>query len=153
MKRGAFGRCRPAGYTLVETLIVLVILGVLAALGLPRFASEIRHQRVNAAAVVVAGDLELASSLAAARRYPVELRFDSASSGYRLVPRDSSRTLLVRSLGVASDFRLPALRANVATVQFFPAGTVSSPLSIVLGASDYQRTVSVTRAGLVRVRP
>ena len=38
------------GFTILEVLIVLIVLGIVAALGLPVLASSLDHARLNAAA-------------------------------------------------------------------------------------------------------
>ena len=48
----SFGR--RAGFSLPEMLIVLVILGIIAAFATPAIASTVRHQRVNKAAALIA---------------------------------------------------------------------------------------------------
>jgi general secretion pathway protein G len=47
--RPAPGRARQAGFTLVELLLVLVILGILAALVLPKFTGRTEQARTTAA--------------------------------------------------------------------------------------------------------
>lgn len=62
---------RVRGLTLVELLIVLVVIAVLVAIGLPNFSGFVREQRVRAVASDLAGDFALARSEAAARGMPV----------------------------------------------------------------------------------
>jgi prepilin-type N-terminal cleavage/methylation domain-containing protein len=152
MKHPTVGRTSRPGFTLVEMAVVLVILGALATIGLPRYATAMRHQRVNQAAQVVAADLELAMAMAAGQRVPLELRVDATDPGYVVATRADS-VLLRRALGAGSEWQLAAASASPPTLTLFPAGTTSAAFRIVLGGADYQRTVTMTRAGLVRVRP
>jgi type II secretory pathway pseudopilin PulG len=141
------------GYTFLEVTIVVVMLGVMTSLVLPRVSTASRSLRVAHAANVVAADMELVSAMAAQRRSALELRMDLAAPGYRVVTRDSGRVVLTRTLGAESEWRLRSAVATPAVVTIFPGGTWSSNLRLVLSEPGHDRTVTVTRAGLVRVLP
>lgn len=149
-RHGAFVR---GGFTLLEMAIVLVILGVVSAIAVPRYAVTLRHQRVNQAANVVAADLELAGALAAQRRVPLQLRVDPAARAYELVTRDSQRVVLRRPLGLDSEWKIESLQATPPVVEFLPGGTLTAPMQLVLASPGRQRTVTISRAGLVKVAP
>src|SRR5437868_10861329 len=64
---------RAAGFSLLELVIVLVILGLGTALTFPTVSRITTHSRVNQAAMVVAQDLSLALSAAARERKPIRI--------------------------------------------------------------------------------
>ena len=64
---------RPSGFTLIETMIVLVILGILATLAAPSFNELIEMQRVKAAAADLYMSLARARSEALKRNANVTL--------------------------------------------------------------------------------
>jgi type II secretion system protein H len=142
-----------SGFTFLEMTIVVVILGVMTSLVLPRVTAASRSLRVAHAANVVAADLELAGALAAQRRTPLEFRVDPANPAYSVVTRDSGRVVMTRTLGAGSEWRLQSAAATPGSVTIFPGGTWSTNLRIVLTEPGHRRTVTVTRAGLVRVLP
>jgi prepilin-type N-terminal cleavage/methylation domain-containing protein len=78
-------RAQPAGLTLVEVMIVVVILGIIAVMAVPRFG-ETDESRLSAAARLLAADLAFvqAESLAHADA-PRGVRFDTAASAYSVV--------------------------------------------------------------------
>ena len=142
---------RRTGYTLLEIAIVLVVIGVVASIAMPRLTAATSAQRVNQAANVVAADLELANALAAQRRVPLELRVDTLGRGYTVSIRDSARVVLRRTLGTESEYRIQQLTATPGAITLFPGGTSSSPVQLVMRIGGHDRTVTMSRAGLVRV--
>jgi type II secretion system protein H len=146
-------RTRRAAYTFIEVTIVLVILGVLTSLAVPRYAAASRSLRVNHAANVVASDLELAAAMAVQRHSAVDLRVRRGAPGYSLVVRATGQVVLERTLAGDSEWKLASLTSTPAGVSVFSNGTVSSPLRLVLSDGGHRRTVTMSRAGLVRVLP
>jgi prepilin-type N-terminal cleavage/methylation domain-containing protein len=83
----------PRGYTLVELVITLLILGVLTALAAPRFAAPVRRLQMELVLNQLSRDIFYARMVAVRSGRPVEVRFehprgDSCVAGYRIVLRE-----------------------------------------------------------------
>lgn len=72
MQRLAPG-CRAGGFTLVEAMIVVAILGIVLTAAMPSFVEFGRTQRIRAIAFDLVGDLLLARSEAIKRASPMTL--------------------------------------------------------------------------------
>jgi prepilin-type N-terminal cleavage/methylation domain-containing protein len=77
------------GYTLVELLTVLVVLGILAALLIPSTNPTIQT-RLESAAQLVAGDLAYARSLAISRNRAFRATWDLKQNRYTIGPASGS---------------------------------------------------------------
>lgn len=74
----------PAGYSLVELLMVITLMSIAAALALPSVNPGI-HDQLQGAAEIVAGDLAYARGLAVTNNGTYRITFDLARESYTLV--------------------------------------------------------------------
>src|SRR5687767_10312717 len=86
---------RISGFTLLEVIVALLIIGVLAAAAMPAVARAISHSGVTNSASVVAGDIQAAFSLAARQRKPVRIVFVDSTRSYTI--RDRATGTVLRS--------------------------------------------------------
>jgi prepilin-type N-terminal cleavage/methylation domain-containing protein len=141
---------RPA-FTLIEIMLVISIMAIMMVVGLRSFSAQMTHSRVNHAAQAVSGDLQLAMSEASSRRRPVRLQYDASTLTYTITDRASGTTYHQRPLGATSAYGLQSVSFSSSPVDFYPTGFASGALTVTLGIGDYARTVTMTRAGQVRL--
>lgn len=139
-----------AGYTLVEMLMVLVMMALLAGYAFVRFGPALEHSNVRGAANVLASDVQYAQMLAVRERKPIVVSVNTSAMTYTVSDRGGT-VYRSRAFGPTDDFPLDELRAVPASVELFPSGVANASATIVLGRGGYEREVSVTRAGQVRV--
>jgi prepilin-type N-terminal cleavage/methylation domain-containing protein len=145
------------GFTLIETLIVMSMLGVIALLSMGRISEYVRERNVAAASAIVRNDLQQAFAIAARNRRPVRVSF--ADTALQITNHDNSVTFVRRGLGVGgglnlnpSDVTFCATTCSNATVDVFPNGWASDSLTVTISKGPYTRGVHMSRSGLVTTR-
>ena len=140
------------GFTLMEMLVVIGMLGILAAMAGPSLSRIVRHQRTNRAAMVIAADLQNAFAVAARQRAPVRIQADAASRSYQFVDRKTNAVLRIRTFyGDTSEYRLQTLVFTPATIDVFPSGISSSAVKVDLSNGDYAKQITASTAGFIRI--
>jgi prepilin-type N-terminal cleavage/methylation domain-containing protein len=142
------------GFSIFEIAIVLVVIGILAAMTGPAMSRIVRHQRVNRASTIIVSDMQNAFAVAARQRLPVRVQGDAPTRSYQFVDRRTGTVLRIRAFyGDTSEYRLSTLQFTPTTFDVFPNGVSSTPVSIFLANGDYNKTITVSTAGFVRLVP
>jgi type II secretion system protein H len=143
-----------SGFTIMEMLVVVAILGILATIMAPAISRITRHQRVNRAAMVITADLQNAFAVAARQREPVRIQADAPSRSYQFIDRKTGNVLRIRTFyGDTSEYKLSTLVFTPSTIDVFPSGTSSDFLTIDLANGDYTKQITASTAGFIRVKP
>jgi prepilin-type N-terminal cleavage/methylation domain-containing protein len=141
---------RIRGFTLIEMLIVVVVVGVMAMVAAPSVGRGVAQARVKRAASIVAGDLEVAVTNAARQRKPIRITFTSGTRSYTVADRATGEVLMSRDFGPGSELALNSFGASAAILDIYPNGIASSADTVTLRIGTHSRRVIVTRAGLIR---
>ncbi|MDQ3810725.1 MAG: prepilin-type N-terminal cleavage/methylation domain-containing protein [Chloroflexota bacterium] len=165
-------RALPGGFTLIELVMVLVVLGVIVGFAYPRV--NIIRFRMDAGARLTRATLQRAQRLAITRQYDVVVSFDLANNRMRLVEDANNNTRVDvgehvewRPLEEKARFAVPPVGVNgvvsaaivgsqlktvdgMSTVVFHRNGAASTDLEVFLSAgrsnnNDF-REVSVAQA-------
>ena len=110
------------GVTLLELLIVLVLMGLIAAMTIPIFGNGVSTTELKSAAREVAAGLRLARSQAIAQRTESVLVFDVAARAFS-VPPDTR----VHTIPPQIDMKLYTAQRdivgdNIGAIRFYPDG-------------------------------
>lgn len=139
------------GFTLVETLLVMALLGVLAATAAPAISAAISSNRIRQAANLVANDLGRAYTIAGRARQPVRIIFDDAALAYQVVNPATNTVIAARNFGADSEQPLTTLNSSIAEVDVFPNGFASAELTVTITVPGYTREIKMTRTGKIQV--
>ncbi len=145
-------RHRRPGFTLTEMLVTVVIMAVVATVAMPRLSRQMVTNKADAAAYVVASDLEMAFTLATRQRRPVTFTVDPSNRRTIIRDRASSTILMDRYLSDRdSPWGITGLSMNVGAVTIFPNGLAGQSATVSVAVRNQVRAVNVTRTGLVRI--
>lgn len=92
---------RTRGFSMIELVIVLVIIGVTAAIAVPRYANSIQRTKVDGAARRMAADIERLRDRARAQGR--EQRLYVATAGYVLVMTDDAGNTVKQQVDLSID--------------------------------------------------
>lgn len=152
------GRGRLRAFTLVELVLVLLILGILAAVSSPRWAAVLQALRVSNAANRIAADLARAKSAAYISSQAKTVVFDVVRSQYAidgitaLGGRSGSYVLALSEHPYNCELVSVWDRTGTETITYDAFGMPDQGGEIVVGAGAIRKTVivdAVTGAAVV----
>lgn len=141
-------KTRRAGFTLVELVIVVMIVGIVAAVAAPRYAATISRYRVEAAAKRIEIDLKLARRQAKIASAGQSIQFDTVAHSYVLpgVPHIDHPNLDYRVELAKTPYDSSITLVNFggdAELLFDGYGCPDSAGTVVVQSGEYQKTVVV----------
>jgi prepilin-type N-terminal cleavage/methylation domain-containing protein len=140
------------GFTLIEAIVVLVLLGVLGSLAAPAVGRSLTNTRADRSTGAISADVEAAFSLASRQRKPVLFQVDSVLK--RIVIRDRATNAILQSHSYGateSSYAVTRLLLNKTSAIVFPNGLTDGSFEIAIVVNNENRAVRVTRTGLIRV--
>jgi general secretion pathway protein H len=129
-------RCR--GLTLLELLIVLVLIGLMAAVTIPILGSGVSTTELKSAAREVAAGLRTARSQAVAQRTESVLLIDVAARAFSIPPdarvHPINREIVLKLYTAQRDI----VNENVGAIRFYPdGGSTGGRVTLAAGERKY----------------
>lgn len=147
-------RVLSGGFSLVEILVAITIIGIFAALSIPRVSKVTNQTKVQRAAQALQMEVQQAFAIAGRNRAPITIRWDASSTQLRVT--DLAGSTVYRRLGVGSGggYGLTSSEVSVvpSTLTVFPSGLAADTLVINVARTGYTRRIWVSRSGIVKTR-
>lgn len=132
------------GFTLVEMMVLIGILGLVLAIAVPSFRGYNRANRLAATADMIASDMALARATAVSQGRII--RFSGTEAGYTII--DPVTNDILRNRTFEGSVQLP----GAATINFFPWGAADTAI-LTLDDGAAQKDVRILPTGIVEVGP
>ena len=144
--RGCRARAGSRGFTLIELVVVMVIVGVVSAIAIPRFGALTNNYRSRLGATRIVADLAQARSYALATSSTQSVVFDVAGGSYEVsgVAHLNDSAAAYSVLMADPPYRSTLLSADFggdATVKFDGFGVPDSGGTVVVAAGGISVTV------------
>ncbi|MBI2408547.1 MAG: type II secretion system protein [Gemmatimonadetes bacterium] len=143
-------RTTRGGFTAIEMVIAMVIIGLMASAIMPRISRIVAEERIRKLQAAVATDFELAFALASRERKPVTVTYSTSTQVLAITDRATSTVLKTRYLGQNQSSSTTAVTFSPSGgITIFPAGLATAAVTVTVSNGNFTRTVMVTRAGQV----
>lgn len=143
-------------FTLVELVIVLLIVGILAAVAAPKFSAALSSFRLRAVAERVAGDIRYAKRMAQQNSSTQTIVFDPDTESYTLagIANVNRRAQTYRFSLTDMEYECQLVSADFggsSSLTFGVFGRPVSPGTVVVGCAGATSTLTIDSLGQVSV--
>ena len=145
---------RPSrGFTVLELIVVMTVVGIMAAVSMPRIVKINTQNKVQRAANALQAEVQQAFAIAGRNRRPVKFLWDNASLQVRVTDRAGTTIYRKTGLGVGSfGFAASDVTIYPTTLTVFPNGLAADTLYMKVSKSGFSKTVRVSKSGMTRIQ-
>ena len=142
---------RHRGFTLVELMVALAIIGILTSIGIPLFANYQKAAKLHSEAQILTSQLRYAQQLAITEQKIYNVELLTVSKSYRV--RNSQTNVIIKTVSFDPEIsfgQITGFTNNI--VQFNPTGAALQTGSIILTNSrNATTTIQIKASGYSQI--
>ena len=142
---------RAAGFTLIETLIVVALAAVMAAISVPQVVAGMERYYINSAGQQVVSTIRAARLQAVTRNEILEVQFDLDTGEYQVF-EDGGVTPVGGVQRLPTDISFAAGSAAMVEINTNGRVTTAANITVTNGNAEEDRTITVTTSGRVELQ-
>jgi len=143
---------RRKGFTLVETIVVVAIIGVASAIAIPQMGNLMDRYRLDGAARLIWADLQNARMTAIKENRSIRAEFDFLAHTYSFFRVETGETILTRNLNGEYP-TVSAYKTNGGSITFTSTGETLNNVnaSIITQGPSASRTIEIKETGRITI--
>jgi prepilin-type N-terminal cleavage/methylation domain-containing protein len=143
-------RCNLAGFSLLELVVVIALLGIITGVGLPYYQSFTVSLQLQGAARDLTSDLRYAQQQAVTTQNNYQVVFDINQNLYTV--ENASSGLLIKSRAIKSPISLESTTLASSTAVFNATGAAISSGNVILSNSNGRHaTIDIKPSGYAQI--
>ena len=144
---------RRKGFTLIETIIVTAIIGIVSAIAIPQMGDLMDRYRLDGAARLIWADLQNARMTAIKENRSIRAEFDFLAHTYSFIRVETGETILTRNLNGEYP-TISAYKTNGGSITFTSTGETLNNVngaSIITQGPSASKTIEIKETGRIAI--
>jgi prepilin-type N-terminal cleavage/methylation domain-containing protein len=143
---------RKAGFTLVESVVVLAIIGIVSAIAVPQMGTLMDRYRLDGAVRLIWADLQNARMTAIKENRSIRAEFDFLAHTYSISRVDTGENILTRNLNGEYP-TVSAYKTSGGSITFTSTGVTLNNVntSVITVGPSASKTIEIKETGRITI--